>query len=141
MKLSMGPVKGKDTATALGPCLVTKDELADHREGKGYRLELSCEVNGQPYSRARWSDVFWSFGEMAAYASRGTEIRPGDILGSGTCGTGCIMELSRAHGEEKYPWLKPGDEVVARVEGLGELRNTVVAGSPVLPLRSGAEHT
>jgi len=135
MKLSMGPVKGKDTSTALGPYLVTKDELRDRRLGQGYDLAMTCEVNGLPYSRARWSDVHWSFGEMVSYASRGTEVRPGDVIGSGTCGTGCILELSRTHGADQYPWLVAGDEVVAAVEGLGELRNTVVAAAPVLPLR------
>jgi 2-keto-4-pentenoate hydratase/2-oxohepta-3-ene-1,7-dioic acid hydratase in catechol pathway len=137
MRLSLGPVKSKDTATSLGPYFVTKDEIEEWRTGTGYELEMTCAVNGRPYSRASWSEVYWSFGEMASYASRGTEIRPGDVLGSGTCGTGCIMELSRG-GErgEEYPWLKPGDEVVARVEGLGELRNTVCAASSVVPLRA-----
>jgi fumarylacetoacetate (FAA) hydrolase len=135
MTLSMGPVKGKDTATGMGPYFVTKDELADFREGTGYKLRMSCSVNGTTYSDALWSDVHWSFAEMAAYASRGTSIRPGDVLGSGTCGTGCILELSRGPEGEKYPWLKPGDEVVAAVEGLGELRNTIVAAPPVIPLR------
>jgi fumarylacetoacetate (FAA) hydrolase len=137
MTLSMGPVKGKDTATGMGPYFVTKDELADFREGTGYKLRMSCSVNGATYSDAVWSDVHWSFAEMAAYASRGTSIRPGDVLGSGTCGTGCILELSRSADGEKYPWLKPGDEVVASVEALGDLRNTVVAAAPVLPLRPG----
>jgi fumarylacetoacetate (FAA) hydrolase len=135
MTLSMGPVKGKDTATGMGPYFVTKDELADFREGSGYKLRMSCSVNDRTYSDAIWSDVYWSFAEMAAYASRGTSIRPGDVLGSGTCGTGCILELSRGPGGDKYPWLKPGDEVVARVEGLGELRNTIVPAEPVIPLR------
>ncbi|MTD55151.1 fumarylacetoacetate hydrolase family protein [Amycolatopsis pithecellobii] len=135
MKLSMGPVKGKDTATSLGPYFVTPEEIADFREGNGYRLEMTCSVNGVRYSRARWSDVYWSFGEMIAYASRGTEVRPGDVIGSGTCGTGCILELSRSHDAATYPWLKPGDEVIAAIEGLGELRNTVTKPAAVLPLR------
>ncbi|WP_019630417.1 fumarylacetoacetate hydrolase family protein [Actinomadura atramentaria] len=135
MRQAMGPVKGKDTATGLGPYLVTPDEIADFREGSGHRLAMTCSVNGRPYSRALWSDVYWSFGEMIAYASRGTEVRPGDVIGSGTCGTGCILELSQTHGSDAYPWLRPGDEVVAAVEGLGELRNTVVPAVPVVPLR------
>jgi fumarylacetoacetate (FAA) hydrolase len=136
MKLSMGPVKGKDTATGLGPWLVTKDELDDVREGNGFHLEMSCRVNGRPYSRALWSDVYWSFGEMVSYAARGTEVRPGDVLGSGTCGTGCILELCQTHSPEQYPWLVPGDEVVATVERLGSLRNRVVPGRELVNLRT-----
>ncbi|MFR9806988.1 fumarylacetoacetate hydrolase family protein [Pseudonocardia sp. RS010] len=137
MALSMGPVKGKDTATGLGPYFVTPDEIADFREGNGYRLEMTCSVNGVTYSKAVWSDVYWSFGEMISYASRGTEVRPGDVIGSGTCGTGCILELSRTHDSATYPWLKPGDEVVASIEGLGSLVNTVVEPAAVIPLRPG----
>jgi fumarylacetoacetate (FAA) hydrolase len=141
MTLSMGPVKGKDTATSLGPYYVTKDELADRRDGSGYSLAMTCSVNGREYSRALWSEVYWSFGEMAAYASRGTDIRPGDVLGSGTCGSGCIMELSRGANGADHPWLQPGDVVVAAVEGLGELANTVVPGAALVPLRSPAAAT
>ena len=127
MLLSMGPVKGKDTATSLGPWLVTKDELDDIREGTGYRLEMSCAVNGRQYS---------SFGEMVSYAARGSEVRPGDVLGSGTCGTGCILELSKTFSEDEYPWLVPGDEVISSIERLGSLRNRVVTGSPLIALRA-----
>lgn len=135
MTLSMGPVKGKDTATGLGPYLVTKDELAPYATATGFDRAMRVTVNGRPYTEANWADVYWSFPEMIAYASRGTQVRPGDVIGSGTCGTGCILELSRTHGEEEYPWLKVGDEVVATVEGLGSLRNTIVAADPVHPLR------
>ncbi|MCP2320130.1 2-keto-4-pentenoate hydratase/2-oxohepta-3-ene-1,7-dioic acid hydratase (catechol pathway) [Nocardia amikacinitolerans] len=137
MTLSMGPVKGKDTATGLGPWIVTPDELAAHKEGTGYRLAMRCEVNGKKYTEAVWSDVYWSFAEMIAYASRGTEVRPGDIIGSGTCGTGCINELSRTHSPEEYPFLSPGDIVTATIEGLGVLENRIVAGAPARPLRPG----
>jgi fumarylacetoacetate (FAA) hydrolase len=136
MKLSMGPVKGKDTATSLGPWLVTKDELDDVREGTGYRLEMSCQVNGKPYSKAQWSDVYWSFGEMVSYAARGSEVRPGDVLGSGTCGTGCILELAQTYSEDEYPWLVPGDEVVSSIERLGSLRNRIVPGPALIGLRA-----
>jgi 2-keto-4-pentenoate hydratase/2-oxohepta-3-ene-1,7-dioic acid hydratase in catechol pathway len=135
MTLSMGPVKGKDTATSMGPYLVTKDELAPYARDNGFDRAMMLTVNGKTYSEANWADVFWSFPEMIAYASRGTEVRPGDVIGSGTCGTGCILELSRAHGEDEFPWLKPGDEVVASVEGLGSLRSTVTAAAPVHALR------
>ena len=125
MKLSMGPVKGKDFATTLGPWLVTPDELAAYRTPKGFDLAMTATVNGVEYSRARWSDVHFGFGQMVEYASRGTRVAPGDVLGSGTCGTGCILELSLVHGSEAYPWLKPGDEVVLEVDGLGALRNVI----------------
>ena len=125
MTLSMGPVKGKDFATTLGPWLVTPDELAPFRTGTGYDLAMTASVNGVEYSRAKWSDVYFGFDRMVEYASRGTRVGPGDVLGSGTCGTGCILELSLVHGSEKYPWLVPGDEVVLEVEGLGRLRNVV----------------
>ncbi|NLB48155.1 MAG: fumarylacetoacetate hydrolase family protein, partial [Microbacteriaceae bacterium] len=138
MQLSMGPVKGKDTSTSLGPWFVTKDELEQYRTKTGFDLTMTCSVNGVEYSRAKWSDVYFSFGEMVSYASRGTEVRPGDVIGSGTCGTGCINELSQTHGVEKYPFLQPGDEVVAAIEGLGTLRSTITAADPVIPFRQGA---
>ncbi len=134
MTLSMGPVKGKDTATSLGPYLVTKDELEPFAKGSGFDRAMTLSVNGREYARANWADVFWSFPQMISYASRGTEVRPGDVIGSGTCGTGCILELSRTHGDEAYPWLQEGDEVVATVEGLGSLRSRVVSSDPVHPL-------
>jgi 2-keto-4-pentenoate hydratase/2-oxohepta-3-ene-1,7-dioic acid hydratase in catechol pathway len=135
MKLSMGPVKGKDFATSLGPMLVTPDELTDARSGRAYDLTMSATVNGREYSRASLAEIHWSFGEMISYASRGTRVGSGDVIGSGTCGTGCILELALVHGGEAYPWLKPGDEVVLSVDRLGSLRNRIVAGSPLVPLR------
>jgi 2-keto-4-pentenoate hydratase/2-oxohepta-3-ene-1,7-dioic acid hydratase in catechol pathway len=135
MKLSMGPVKGKDFATSIGPCLVTPDELEDTKRDRSYDLAMTATVNGVEYSRASLADIFWSFGEMLAYASRGTRVEPGDVIGSGTCGTGCILELSMVHGHERYPWLRPGDVVEVSVERLGTLRNRVVAGAPLRQLR------
>lgn len=134
MTLSMGPVKGKDTATSLGPYLVTKDELEPFAKGSGFDRTMTLSVNGRDYARANWADVHWSFPQMIAYASRGTEVRPGDIIGSGTCGTGCILELSRTHGEESFPWLQPGDQVTATIEGLGTLSSTIVEAETVYPL-------
>jgi 2-keto-4-pentenoate hydratase/2-oxohepta-3-ene-1,7-dioic acid hydratase in catechol pathway len=139
MKLSLGPVKGKDFATSLGPFLVTPDEIAPRRSGRGYELAMTARVNGTQYSRALWSDVYWSFGEMLAYASRGTELAAGDVVGSGTCGTGCILELSLVHGADAYPWLRAGDVVEVEVEGLGVLRNPVVEGGALRPLRPGLD--
>lgn len=135
MRHSLGPAKGKDGATGLGPWFVTKDELADVRTETGYGLRMTCSVNGAPYSDAVWSDVYWSFGQMIAYASRGAEVRPGDVIGSGTCGTGCILELSRGPDGDRYPWLRPGDVVSAGIERLGTLTNTVVPGPDPVPLR------
>jgi 2-keto-4-pentenoate hydratase/2-oxohepta-3-ene-1,7-dioic acid hydratase in catechol pathway len=135
MKLNLGPAKGKDFATSIGPVFVTPDELADTRRNKSYDLEMTATVNDVEYSRASLADIYWSFGEMIAYASRGTRVETGDVIGSGTCGTGCILELSMVHGVERYPWLQPGDIVELSVERLGKLRNRVVAGPPLRPLR------
>ncbi|HWW09577.1 MAG TPA: fumarylacetoacetate hydrolase family protein [Candidatus Acidoferrales bacterium] len=135
MKLSLGPVKGKDFATSLGPMLVTPDELQSKASGRAYDLTMTASVNGVEYSRASLADIYWSFGEMLAYASRGARVVPGDVIGSGTCGTGCILELSLVHGSDQYPWLQPGDVVDLSVERLGRLRNVVAAASPVRPLR------
>ncbi|HEX4755212.1 MAG TPA: fumarylacetoacetate hydrolase family protein [Candidatus Dormibacteraeota bacterium] len=135
MKLSMGPVKGKDFATSLGPVLVTPDELEDSRSGHAYDLTMSATVNGREYSHASLAEIYWGFGEMISYASRGTRVETGDVIGSGTCGTGCILELALVHGGDAYPWLKPGDEVVLSVDRLGSLSNRIVAGAPLRPLR------
>lgn len=135
MKLSMGPVKGKDSATTLGPFLVTPDELEDTRKERAFDLAMTATVNGKEYSRSSLAEIYWSFGEMVAYASRGTTVMPGDVIGSGTCGTGCILELSMVHGSDAYPWLEPGDEVVLEVERLGRIANKVVEGKALKPLR------
>lgn len=138
MKLSMGPVKGKDFATSLGPVFVTPDEIADTAKGAAFDLTMTAQVNGVEYSRASLADIYWSFEEMLSYASRGTRIEPGDVIGSGTCGTGCILELSLTHGSDAYPWLAPGDVVELTVDRLGTLRNTVGEALPLHPLRKSA---
>ncbi len=125
MQLQMGPVKGKDFATSLGPVFVSADELEDFRSGSSYHLEMTASVNGVRYSTANLDELYWSFEEMVAYASRSTVIRPGDVLGSGTCGTGCILELALTHGSDRYPWLAPGDLVELEVQQLGTLANRV----------------
>jgi 2-keto-4-pentenoate hydratase/2-oxohepta-3-ene-1,7-dioic acid hydratase in catechol pathway len=130
----LGPAKGKDTATSLSRYLVTPDELAPYRAGNAYALEMSATVNGKPYSRGTFETIHWSFGQLLAYASRGTELRPGDVIGSGTVGTGCILELSRVHGEQAYPWLQPGDTVRLEVEHVGVIESEVVPGPAVVPL-------
>ena len=93
MKVGLGPAKGKDFATGLGPWLVTPDELVDARAGKGYDLTMIARRNGEELSRGNWRDIHFSFGEMLARASRGVDLYPGDVIGSGTVGTGCILEL------------------------------------------------
>ena len=120
----LGPAKGKDFASSFGPWLVTPDELADARAGNGYDLAMTAEVNGTETSRGRWSDAQFSFGEMLARASADVRLRPGDLVGSGTVGTGCLLEVRDA---TLGRYLEPGDEVVLRIDRLGGLRNPIVA--------------
>jgi 2-keto-4-pentenoate hydratase/2-oxohepta-3-ene-1,7-dioic acid hydratase in catechol pathway len=131
----IGPAKGKDSANGLGPFLVTPDELEGVRKDRGYDLTMTASVNGKEYSRGNWASVYWSFGEMVAYASRNARLVPGDIIASGTVGTGCILELSATHGADKFPWLKEGDEVALEVERLGRMSNRIVLGRQPIPLR------
>ncbi|WP_340383189.1 fumarylacetoacetate hydrolase family protein [Streptomyces sp. SS7] len=139
MKVGLGPCKGKDTATTLGPYLVTADELEKHRDADGFlRLGLTAEINGEVVGEDLLSNMSWTFEEMVAYASRGTWVRPGDVLGSGTCGNGgCLAELWGVRGRQDPPPLKPGDTVTLTVEGIGSTSNTVVAGGDVLPVPVG----
>ncbi|MGW7497099.1 fumarylacetoacetate hydrolase family protein [Streptomyces luteogriseus] len=136
MQVGLGPCKGKDTATTLGPCLVTADELERYRDADGFlRLALTAEVNGEVVGRDLLSNMSWTFEELVAYASRGTVVRPGDVLGSGTCGNGgCLAELWGVRGKQDPPPLKPGDTVTLTVEGIGSVTNTVVPGPDVLPV-------
>jgi 2-keto-4-pentenoate hydratase/2-oxohepta-3-ene-1,7-dioic acid hydratase in catechol pathway len=129
MRQRLGPAKGKDSATTIGPWLVTPDELADRRAGQGFDLWMTATVNGRPYTDGNWSTVYWSFPQLLAYASRGTVLRPGDVFGSGTVGRGCILELSALHGDDAYPWLRADDVVELAIERLGSIRSTIVAGS------------
>jgi fumarylacetoacetate (FAA) hydrolase len=125
-KLSMGPAKSKDFATSLGPWLVTPDELADRREGDGpgtrYNLEMVARINGHEWSRGNANTLTFTFAQMIAWASRDAWLKPGDVLGSGTVGTGCILELRP---ETVGGWLQPGSVVELEIERLGILRNTV----------------
>jgi 2-keto-4-pentenoate hydratase/2-oxohepta-3-ene-1,7-dioic acid hydratase in catechol pathway len=131
MQVGLGPCKGKDAATTLGPYLVTADELESYRDGDGFlRLELTAEINGEVVGRDLLSNMSWTFEEMTAYASRGTHVRPGDVLGSGTCGNGgCLAELWGIRGRQDPAPLKPGDAVTITVEGIGTISNTVVPGA------------
>ncbi|MGW2658404.1 fumarylacetoacetate hydrolase family protein [Streptomyces sp. NPDC001478] len=139
MTIGLGPCKGKDTATTLGPYLVTADELEPFRDADGFlRLALTAEVNGETVGKDLLSNMSWTFEEMTAYASRGTRVVPGDVLGSGTCGNGgCLAELWGRRGERTPPPLKPGDTVALTVEGIGTLTSTVVPGAEPVPLPSG----
>jgi 2-keto-4-pentenoate hydratase/2-oxohepta-3-ene-1,7-dioic acid hydratase in catechol pathway len=123
MALGLGPAKGKDFATSLGPVLVTPEEVLDEAGVPGGVMTAS--VNGEEWSRGELADLHFSWGELLAHASRSTSLRPGDVIGSGTVGTGCILELGLVHGRDRYPWLSVGDEVTLRVEGIGELTSGV----------------
>jgi fumarylacetoacetate (FAA) hydrolase len=119
----LGPAKGKDFASSIGPWLVTPDELSDARRGKGYDLAMTATVNGTELSRGTWADAQFSFGEMIARASADVRLRPGDLIGSGTVGTGCLLEV---RDEILKRYLEPGDEVTLAVERLGVLTTPIV---------------
>jgi fumarylacetoacetate (FAA) hydrolase len=120
----LGPAKGKDFASSFGPHVVTPDELADARRGTGYELDMRATVNGVETSRGTWSDVQFSFADMLARASADARLRPGELLGSGTVGGGCLLEV-RETTVGRY--LEPGDVVELRVERLGTLRTPIVS--------------
>ncbi|WP_226641327.1 fumarylacetoacetate hydrolase family protein [Mesobacillus subterraneus] len=122
MKVGLGPAKGKDFATSFGPYLVTKDELMPRKAAKGFDLQMTARVNGKELSSGNVKDLYYSFGEMIERASEGTTLYPGEVIGSGTVGTGCILEL----GTDIHRWLEPGDEVELEIEGLGVLRNKII---------------
>jgi fumarylacetoacetate (FAA) hydrolase len=119
----LGPAKGKDFATSIGPWLVTPDELADARAGTGYELALTARVNGVELSRGTWTSAHFSFGQMIERASADVRLSPGDLIGSGTVGTGCLLEI-RDDTLKRY--LQPGDEVSLAIERLGELTAPVI---------------
>jgi 2-keto-4-pentenoate hydratase/2-oxohepta-3-ene-1,7-dioic acid hydratase in catechol pathway len=136
MRVGLGPAKGKDTASSLGPWLVTADELEPYRDAQGFLdLELTAQVNGEQVGHDRLAHMGWTFEDMVAYASRGTWVRPGDVLGSGTCGNGgCLAELWGRNGTQVPPPLRPGDVVTLTVQGIGRLSNTVVPGVAPVPV-------
>ena len=119
MKLNLGPAKGKDTATSIGPVLITLDELEPLRSGNSYDMTMTASVNGRNYSTGNFSAIHWDFGALIEHSSRGTQLRTGDIIGSGTVGTGCILELSRTHGSDAYPGLTPGVVVTCSISPIG----------------------
>ena len=113
MKVGLGPAKGKDFATSLGPVVVTPDEF------DGTSAVMTARVNGEERSRGNLGDMHWSWYDLLARAAQNTRLVPGDVIGSGTVGTGCILE----HGDDR--WLEPGDVVELEVERIGVLRNTI----------------
>lgn len=130
-KLGMGWAKGKDTASTVGPWIVTADELEPYRDDEG-RLDLRMTVwrNGEEMGTDTLASTAWTFEQMLVYASRGTALVPGDLIGSGTCGGGCLGELwGRGDARNPSP-LAPGDVVRMTVEHIGTIENTVVAGPP-----------
>jgi 2-keto-4-pentenoate hydratase/2-oxohepta-3-ene-1,7-dioic acid hydratase in catechol pathway len=123
MAVGLGPAKGKDFATGVGPWLVTRDELADRIEGERLTLEMTARLNGREISRGNVSSLYHGIPRLIAHASRDATLFPGDLLGSGTVGTGCILELGP---EKTGGWLKPGDVIELEIERLGVLRNRIV---------------
>jgi len=137
MLLNLGPAKGKDFSTVIGPWLVTLDELQEYEVpckeghvGKNWNLRMQCRVNDIQVSDGNLADMDWTFAEIIERASYGVDLYPGDIIGSGTVGTGCFLELNGT-GRLNDPgyteqWLQEGDKVELEVDGLGILGNTIV---------------
>ncbi|MBS1272319.1 MAG: hypothetical protein MAGBODY4_01460 [Candidatus Marinimicrobia bacterium] len=123
MQVGLGPAKGKDFATSLGPYLVTQEELSTAEDGENYNITMTATVNGEQYSSGNWNTLYHSFARMIERASADCTLYPGDVIGSGTVGTGCILEL----GADEYGWLQPGDTVSLAIERLGTLTNTIGA--------------
>lgn len=137
MKLNLGPAKGKDFATAIGPWLVTPDELEEFKVepkenhiGNVYNLKMTARVNGAQVSEGNLADMEWTFAEIIERASYGVQLYPGDIIGSGTVGTGCFLELNGTgrlnNPDFEEQWLNEGDQIELEVEGLGILKNKIV---------------
>ncbi len=132
MKVRLGPAKGKDFATTIGPWIVTADEFEDRLDSEGFLpLNMKVWVNGELYGEDSLANIGWPLNELVAYASRNTMVAPGDLIGSGTCGWGgCLAELWGRNGSLTPAPLKAGDEVKMTVEGIGTITNVV--GEPVL---------
>ena len=138
MLLNLGPAKGKDFISTTGPWLVTLEELKgfetpckNNHTGKSWNLHMSAYVNEKMVSSGNLADMEWTFAELTARASYGVELYPGDIIGSGTVGTGCFLELNGT-GKLNDPsyteqWLQAGDDIELRIEGLGSLKNQILA--------------
>jgi len=139
MKFNLGPAKGKDFASVLGPFLVTPDEILENlikgKENKGnrYNLKMSCSVNGELLSEGNSKDMNWTFGQIIERASYGVTLYPGDVIGSGTVGTGCFLELNGTqkltNPNFKERWLKEGDIVEMEIDGLGKISNKIITNN------------
>jgi 2-keto-4-pentenoate hydratase/2-oxohepta-3-ene-1,7-dioic acid hydratase in catechol pathway len=133
MRSGLGPAKGKDFASTLGPCIVTADELAPYQDGDRLDLGMTVLVNSVRMGGDRLASMAWSFGELVAYASRSAWVKAGDVIASGTCSGGSLAEAwgrtGRSHSLDPPP-LKPGDVVTMTVEGIGTISNEVVEGPP-----------
>jgi fumarylacetoacetate (FAA) hydrolase len=127
MTVGLGPAKGKDFATAVGPWIVAARELQDRMAGEKLTLELSARVNGRELSRGNVAALHHAIPRLIAHASRDAELFPGDLIGTGTVGTGCILELGP---ENTGGWLKPGDIVELEIERIGVLRTPIIARPP-----------
>jgi fumarylacetoacetate (FAA) hydrolase len=138
MLLNLGPAKGKDFSTIIGPWLVTPDELESKRVaakpghvGNNYDLSMKCWVNGKQVSEGNVSDMDWTFAEIIERCSYGVTLYPGDVIGSGTVGTGCFLELNGTarlnNPQHQAQWLMPNDTVTMEIDGLGTLENTIRA--------------
>lgn len=126
MKVSLGPCKGKDFANTLGPWIVTADEFEDLHDPEGFLpIAMTAEVNGELLGTDLLSNMGWPFAELVAYASQDSVVRPGDVLGSGTCGSGCLAELWGRRGAQTPPPLQTGDTVRLTVDGIGSIENTI----------------
>jgi fumarylacetoacetate (FAA) hydrolase len=136
MLLNLGPAKGKDFSTVIGPWLVTPDELEPYKipakenhTGNRYNLSMKCFVNGKLVSSGNLGDMDWTFAEIIERCAYGVDILPGDVIGSGTVGTGCFLELNGTgllnNPDYKPQWLQPDDVVEMEIEGLGKLKNTI----------------
>jgi 2-keto-4-pentenoate hydratase/2-oxohepta-3-ene-1,7-dioic acid hydratase in catechol pathway len=130
-------IKGKDGATTLGPVMVTKDEIEHRRSSKGFDLAMTVTLNGTPFSAGNWSTIDWSFADIVSYVSRGTRLVPGDVIGSGTVGWGCLLEYEISAPDRFPGWLQPGDHVELEVELIGRLEHTIAGPLPWHPLSSG----
>ncbi len=137
MLLNLGPAKGKDFSTAIGPMLVTLDELEqyevpckENHTGKAWNLRMRCWVNGKQVSEGNLGDMDWTFAEIIERCSYGVDLMPGDVIGSGTVGTGCFLELNGTgklnNPDYEEQWLQEGDVVEMEIDGLGKLSNTIV---------------
>ena len=136
MKLNLGPAKGKDFASVLGPYMVTPDELSgniinEDDNGCNYDLQMTCSLNGKLLSKGNLKDMAWSFEKIIERVSYGATIYPGDIIGSGTVGTGCLLEINGTNklksSDFTEVWLKENDVVEMEIEKLGKITNKIIS--------------